>query len=166
LEQIASSYHSRQQFLTELTLDPPNATSGKPGASLVDDDYVVLSTIYSAKGQEWRNVRILSVVDGCLPSSFATGTPEEIEEEHRLLYVAMTRAKDELELVVPLRFFDRSQAKSGNGHIYASVSRFVPKSIRKHFDCRGWQERRADEITQRKKSTPVDLSAKLMGKWR
>jgi DNA helicase II / ATP-dependent DNA helicase PcrA len=166
LEQIASSYRSRQQFLTELTLDPPNATSGAPGATLLDDDYVVLSTIHSAKGQEWRNVRILSVVDGCLPSSLATGTPEEIEEERRLLYVAMTRAKDELDLIVPLRFFDRSQAKSGNGHMYASVSRFVPKSIRKYFDCRGWRERRDDGVTERKRSSPVDLSAKLMHKWR
>ena len=166
LEQIASSYRSRQQFLTELTLDPPNATSGTPGSPLLDDDYVVLSTIHSAKGQEWRNVKILSVVDGCLPSGLAIGTPEEIEEERRLLYVAMTRAKDELDLIVPLRFFDRSQAKSGNGHMYASVSRFIPKSIRKYFDCRGWRERRDDGVTERKKSSPVDLSAKLMRKWR
>ena len=87
-------------------------------------------------------------------------------EEDRILYVAMTRAKDELDLIVPLRFFDRSQAKSGNGHMYASVSRFVPESIRKYFDCRGWRERRDDGVTERKKSSPVDLSAKLMRKWR
>jgi DNA helicase II / ATP-dependent DNA helicase PcrA len=96
----------------------------------------------------------------------ATGTPEEIEEERRLLYVAMTRAKDELDLVVPLRFFDRSQAKSGNGHRHASDSRFVPKSIRRYFDCRGWHELRDERVTERKKSSPVDLSAKLMRKWR
>ena len=167
LEQIASSYRCRQQFLTELTLDPPNATSGAPGASLPDDDdYVVLSTIHSAKGKEWCNVKILSVVDGCLPSSKATSTPEEIEEERRLLYVAMTRAKDELELIVPLRFFDRSQAHSGDGHMYASISRFIPESIRKYFDCRGWRERRVDGVTERRNSSPVDLSAKLMRKWR
>jgi hypothetical protein len=81
-------YGSRERFLTELTLDPPNGTSGRAGAPLLDEDYTVLSTIHSAKGQEWRIVRILNVVDGCIPSDMATRTPEEIEEERRLLYVA------------------------------------------------------------------------------
>jgi ATP-dependent DNA helicase UvrD/PcrA len=105
LGQIAAGYGSRERFLTELTLDPPGATSGRAGADLKDEDYTVLSTIHSAKGQEWRIVRILNVVDGCIPSDRATGASEEIEEERRLLYVAMTRAKDELDLIVPHRFF-------------------------------------------------------------
>jgi DNA helicase II / ATP-dependent DNA helicase PcrA len=110
LGQIAAGYGSRERFLTELTLDPPDATSGRAGADLKDEDYTVLSTIHSAKGQEWRIVRILNVVDGCIPSDRATGTSEEIEEERRLLYVAMTRAKDELDLIVPQRFFMHQQA--------------------------------------------------------
>jgi DNA helicase II / ATP-dependent DNA helicase PcrA len=89
------------RFLTELTLDPPDATSGKAGAGTKDEDYTILSTIHSAKGQEWQIVRILNVVDGCIPSDMATGSTEEIEEERRLLYVAMTRAKNELDLIVP-----------------------------------------------------------------
>src|SRR5262245_18008712 len=74
LGQIAAGYRSRERFLTELTLDPPNATSGRAGAGLKDEDYTVLSTIHSAKGQEWRIVRILNMVDGCIPSDRATGT--------------------------------------------------------------------------------------------
>ena len=96
LVQIASTYPSRERFLTELTLDPPDATSDRAGDPLLDEDYLILSTIHSAKGQEWKSVHILNAVDGCLPSDLATGTSAEIEEERRLLYVAMTRAKDHL----------------------------------------------------------------------
>ena len=96
LVRIADGFASRMGFLTELTLDPPQATSDLAGAPLQDDDYRVLSTIHSAKGQEWRSVFVLNCVDSCIPSDLATGTPEEIEEELRLFYVAMTRAKDAL----------------------------------------------------------------------
>ena len=75
LEQIAAGYESRERFLTELTLDPPDATSGQPERSTLDEDYTILSTIHSAKGQEWRSVRILNAVDGCIPSDMATRTP-------------------------------------------------------------------------------------------
>jgi DNA helicase II / ATP-dependent DNA helicase PcrA len=105
LEQIASGYSSRERFLTELTLDPPDATSDQAGVPLLDEDYLILSTIHSAKGQEWKSVYLLNVVDGCMPSDLGAGTSAEIEEERRLLYVAMTRAKDDLYLVVPQRFF-------------------------------------------------------------
>ena len=100
LVRIADGFASRTSFLTELTLDPPQATSDLAGAPLQDDDYLILSTIHSAKGQEWRSVFVLNCVDGCIPSDLATGTPEEIEEERRLFYVAMTRAKDALHLMV------------------------------------------------------------------
>jgi UvrD-like helicase C-terminal domain len=106
----------------------------------LDDDYVVLSTIHSAKGQEWKIVHILNEVDGCIPSERATGACEEIEEEHRPPYVAMTRAKDELNLVVPHRLFTYRQAKFGGGHVCASVSRFIPKSIEGFFERRNWSE--------------------------
>ena len=94
LEQIASGYPSRERFLTELTLDPPDATSDQAGVPVLDEDYLILSTIHSAKGPEWKSVFVLNVVDGCIPSDLGTGTTAEIEEERRLLYVAMTRAKD------------------------------------------------------------------------
>ena len=127
LEQIAAGYQSREQFLTEVTLDPPEGTRGRAKAQNLDEDYTVLSTIHSAKGQEWRIVRVLSVLEGCIPAGQATGTPEEIEEERRLLYVAMTRAKDELDLIVPERSYIQCQAKMGDRHVYGSRSRFIPR---------------------------------------
>ena len=84
------------RFLTELILDPPDATSDQSGVPLLDEDYLILSTIHSAKGQEWRSVFVLNAVDGCIPSDLATGCEADIEEERRLLYVAMTRAADRL----------------------------------------------------------------------
>ena len=93
----------------------------------------ILSTIHSAKGQEWNTIRILNVVDGCITSDMATGTPEEIEEERRLLYVAMTRAKNDLDLIVPQRFFVHQQSRNGDRHVYASVSRFIPDRIHHSF---------------------------------
>jgi DNA helicase II / ATP-dependent DNA helicase PcrA len=85
LEQIASGYPSRERFLTELALDPPDATSDHSGAPHLDEDYLILSTIHSAKGQEWRSVFVLNVVDGCIPSDLGSGATAEIEEERRLL---------------------------------------------------------------------------------
>jgi DNA helicase-2/ATP-dependent DNA helicase PcrA len=166
LEQIAAGFASRERFLTEVTLDPPNATSGRSKTPLIDADYVVLSTIHSAKGQEWKIVRVLNVVDGCIPSDMATGTPEEIEEERRLLHVAMTRAKDELNLVVPHRFFTYKQAKFGDGHVYASVSRFIPKSIEGFFDRRNWSEPGAvPKAAASQAAVKVDIAAGLKRKW-
>ena len=114
LERIAAGFPSRERFLSELALDPPDKTSDEAGPPLKDEDYLILSTIHSAKGQEWRSVFVLNCVDGCIPSDLATGSSEEIEEERRLLYVAMTRAKDELALVVPQRFYVHGQPKYGD----------------------------------------------------
>jgi DNA helicase-2/ATP-dependent DNA helicase PcrA len=125
LEQIAASYPSRERFLTELTLDPPDATSDEAGVPLLDEDYLILSTIHSAKGQEWSAVFVLNAVDGCIPSDLATGTIEEIEEERRLLYVAMTRAKNQIDIIVPQRFYVHQQSSRGDRHLYASRSRFL-----------------------------------------
>src|SRR5690606_35121852 len=88
LEQIAARYPTRERFLTELTLDPPAAAGDRAGDPLLDEDYLVLSTVHSAKGQEWESVFVLSVVDGHFPSEFATAKPALVEEERRLLYVA------------------------------------------------------------------------------
>jgi len=167
LEQIAGGYPSREKFLTELTLDPPDSTTGRAGPALRDEDYAILSTIHSAKGQQWKAVRILNVVDGCIPSDMATGTAEEIEEERRLLHVAMTRAKDELDLVVPQRFFTHNQAQWGDRHVYASVSRFIPKSIHHCFDCQTWSDRSASsDKPVRKLTTTVDVAARVSRSWR
>jgi superfamily I DNA/RNA helicase len=93
LEQIACGYPSRERFLTELTLDPPDATSDQAGVPLLDEDYLILSTIHSAKGQEWKSVYVLNMVDGCVPSDLGAGTSAELEEKRRLLYLAMTQPR-------------------------------------------------------------------------
>ena len=138
LEHMASSYPSRERFLSELTLDPPEATSDLSGPAHRDEDYVILSTIHSAKGQEWTSVHVLNVVDGCIPSDLSTETQDEIEEERRLLYVAMTRAREHLHLLVPHRFYVTQQAVRGDRHLYASRSRFIPDALAKKFETVLW----------------------------
>ena len=81
---------------------------------------------------------VLNVVDGCIPSDLGTGTTAEIEEERRLLYVAMTRAKDDLHLIVPQRFFTHGQNAHGDRHVYASRTRFIPGTLLKHFEAASW----------------------------
>ena len=134
LARMAGAYASRERFLTELTLDPPEATSDESGAPLRDEDYLILSTIHSAKGQEWSAVFVLNVVDGCIPSDMATGHAAEIEEERRLLYVAMTRAKHHLHLLVPQRFYVTQQAEFGDRHLYGSLTRFIPPPVAALFE--------------------------------
>ncbi len=138
LVQLAGGYGSCESFLTELTLDPPDATSDRAGPPLLDEDYLILSTIHSAKGQEWKSVHVLNVVDGCIPSDMATGSADDIEEERRLLYVAMTRAKEQLHLVLPNRFFIKQQAQMGDRHVYAQRTRFISLAMLKHFEECSW----------------------------
>jgi len=138
MESIAGTYASRERFLTELTLDPPDATSDESGVPLIDEDYLILSTIHSAKGQEWRNVFVLNGVDGCIPSDLGTGSQEEIDEERRLLYVAMTRAKEDLHIVVPQRFYVHNQTHLGDRHVWASRTRFIPADLMPLFDAYAW----------------------------
>ncbi|WP_184061385.1 MULTISPECIES: ATP-dependent helicase [unclassified Paraburkholderia] len=138
MESIAGTYPSRERFLTELTLDPPDATSDESGVPLIDEDYLILSTIHSAKGQEWRNVFVLNGVDGCIPSDLGTGSDEEIDEERRLLYVAMTRAKEDLHIVVPQRFYVHNQTHLGDRHVWASRTRFIATPMLPLFDAYAW----------------------------
>jgi DNA helicase-2/ATP-dependent DNA helicase PcrA len=166
LEQIASGYPSRERFLTELTLDPPDATSDQAGVPLLDEDYLILSTIHSAKGQEWKSVYVLNVVDGCMPSDLGAGTSAELEEERRLLYVAMTRAKDDLHLMVPQRFFVHGQAAKGDRHMYASRTRFIPEPLLPMFERTAWPRAAAAEPASAKEAPPIDLRAKMRGMWR
>ncbi|MBN2023463.1 MAG: ATP-dependent helicase [Pirellulales bacterium] len=128
LEQIAARYRDRQTMLTELALDPPSSTQDLAGPPELDDDYLVLSTIHSAKGLEWDAVYVLHAADGNIPSDLATGSPEEIEEERRLFYVALTRAKSWLYVLCPLRYYHFSGGR-GDRHGYAQRTRFLPESV-------------------------------------
>jgi DNA helicase-2/ATP-dependent DNA helicase PcrA len=167
LEQIAGGYPSRQRFLTELTLDPPDATSDQAGVPLLDEDYLILSTIHSAKGQEWKSVFLLNVVDGCMPSDLGAGTSAEIEEERRLLYVAMTRARDDLHLVVPQRFFTHGQNAQGDRHVYASRTRFIPDRLLGLFEKTTWPlAATATAARAANQGVRIDVGARMRGMWR
>jgi DNA helicase-2/ATP-dependent DNA helicase PcrA len=133
LEMIAGQYTDRQQFLAELTLDPPVACGDLAVSPHLDDDFLILSTIHSAKGQEWKHVFVLNVNDGNFPNEFACGDPARIEEERRLLYVAMTRAKESLALIRPLKYWVPEQARHGDKHVYGAKSRFLTPGVMKHL---------------------------------
>jgi DNA helicase-2/ATP-dependent DNA helicase PcrA len=166
LEQIAGGYPSRERFLTELTLDPPDATSDQAGVPHLDEDYLILSTIHSAKGQEWKSVFVMNVVDGCIPIDLGAGAKDEIEEERRLLYVAMTRAKDELHLMVPQRFFTHGQSSTGDRHVYAARTRFIPNNLLKHFSRRAWPLAAPAGARAASTGPTIDIRAKMRGMWR
>jgi DNA helicase-2/ATP-dependent DNA helicase PcrA len=166
LEQIAAGYPSRERFITELTLDPPDATSDQAGVPMLDEDYLILSTIHSAKGQEWKNVHVLNVVDGGIPSDLGTGSTHELEEERRLLYVAMTRARDELHLLVPQRFYVHQQSQHGDRHVYAQRTRFITKAMLGLFDDVFWPAVTPAEIRGGTTAPKVDIGANLRQMWK
>ncbi len=166
LELLSAQYPSRERFLTELTLDPPQSTSDMAGKPLLDEDYLVLSTIHSAKGMEWDTVFVLNVVDGSFPSEFATGKAELIDEERRLLYVAMTRAKNELSLIVPLRFQVASQPKSSDAHVYGGKSRFLTEKVTKTLEEVSFQGSHLSELGLRQAEVAtVDVKSRLKQMW-
>jgi DNA helicase-2/ATP-dependent DNA helicase PcrA len=127
LELLAQKSPSREAFLADLTLDPPTSTGDLAGPPYLDEEYVVLSTIHSAKGCEWPVVFVIHAADGVLPSDMSTGE-NEIEEERRLLYVAMTRARDQLIVTFPLRYYHRKHA-FGDTYSTAQLSRFLPPKL-------------------------------------
>lgn len=165
LEQIAGRYATREQFLTELSLDPPQASGDLAGPPLLDEDYLVLSTIHSAKGQEWDSVYLLNVADGNFPSEFSTGKPALIEEERRLLYVAMTRAKSCLHLVAPLKYWVPQQPRHGDRHVYGARSRFIDDAMMGRLEKRFHGIAEAGGSGPARPAEVVDLGARMRTMW-
>jgi len=161
LSALAADYTNRSQFLTEIVLDPPASTSGLADAPFLDDDYLTLSTIHSAKGGEWRSVTVIHAADGNMPSDMALSEPGGLEEERRLMYVALTRAKDHLAITVPQRFYHHRFSSNG-AHTYALPSRFLDPAMPavqaiavgapEHENAHGWTgdgpDPVADELRQ------------------
>ncbi len=166
LEKIAAQYENRERFITELTLDPPQVSSDLAGDPLLDEDYLILSTVHSAKGQEWDSVYVLNVADGNFPNEHATGKPEAIEEERRLLYVAMTRARYDLQLIAPLRYYITQQSRTGDKHVYGARSRFMTDELLRLFDMKSWPagDARARGAA-RSTGTRIDAGMKLREMW-
>jgi len=167
LEKIAQQYDSRERFITELTLDPPQVSSDLSGAPGLDEDYLILSTVHSAKGQEWDSVYILNVADGNFPNEHATGKPHMIEEERRLLYVAMTRARHDLHLIAPLKYYITQQARTGDKHVYGGRSRFMTDELMSTLEAKVWpvDQYRVAEPGAASSTVRVDAGSKLRAMW-
>lgn len=165
LERIALQFPSRERFLSELALDPPKVSSDLAGDPLLDEDYLVLSTIHSAKGQEWDAVHVLNVADGNFPLEFATGKAEQIEEERRLLYVAITRAKTDLHLIAPLRYYVTQQSRRGDAHVYGARSRFMTHGVLAQFEQITWPMAQAGASEPAPNMPRVDVAGMLRGMW-
>ena len=164
LERIAQQFSTRERFLSELALDPAQASGDLAGTPLLDEDYLVLSTVHSAKGQEWDSVYLLNIADGNFPSEFSTGRPELIEEERRLLYVAMTRAKTELDLIAPLKYYVTQQSRTGDRHVYGAKSRFLTPEVMVCLDPLTWGEADGADIPLGGRPG-VDVAERLRSLW-
>lgn len=163
LEQIASGYRTRREFLVDLQLDPPNSTSDIAGPPYKNDDWLVLSTIHSAKGCEWDVVYLIHAADGFLPSDMAAGSTEEIEEELRLTYVALTRAKTFLYISWPLRYYYKWYALTDNS-TYAQLCRFFTPDVLKTLDeVRLEQGLGEDGVSET--AANRDIAARIRGMW-
>jgi len=125
----ARQAHDLGQFASELALDPPQSSGDLAGPPHLDEDYLVLSTVHSAKGLEWEAVHVLALYDGNFPADMACGSAESIEEERRLLYVAITRARRQLHLYVPVRYYHRPFGRD-DAHGYGKASRFLTPAVR------------------------------------
>ena len=163
LENIAAGYSSRSRFITDLTLDPPTATSDLAQPPFLEEDYLILSTIHSAKGCEWTAVHIIHAADGNIPSDMAVGDEAGVDEERRLLYVAMTRAKDHLYIYFPLRYYHRRFGLNDSHH-YAQLTRYLPASIRGLFEQRS-VDLIADEDVE-DVADAVEVQSRLNELWR
>ncbi|MGD0898318.1 MAG: ATP-dependent helicase [Thermoguttaceae bacterium] len=135
LELIAGRHRNRRRMLTEMALDPPNSSQDLAGPPHLDDDYLVLSTIHSAKGLEWDAVYVIHAADGNIPSDMATKESDSVEEERRLFYVALTRAKSWLYVCCPLRYYHSYRPGVSDRYGLAQRTRFLPESVLGHFDC-------------------------------
>jgi DNA helicase-2/ATP-dependent DNA helicase PcrA len=165
LERLAQQFATRDQFLTELALDPPAASGDRAGPPYLDEDYLVLSTVHSAKGQEWDSVYVLNVSDGNFPSEFSTGRSEQIEEERRLLYVAMTRAREDLHLIAPLKYYVTNQSKSGDRHVYGAKSRFLTAAVMATLNPVAWPDAHDGALDARATQARVNVAGKLRSLW-
>jgi DNA helicase-2/ATP-dependent DNA helicase PcrA len=136
LELLAARFPDRRTMLAELTLDPPSSTQDFAGEPVLDEDYLILSTVHSAKGLEWDAVYVIHASDGNMPSDMATRNSDELEEERRLFYVALTRAKDWLYVCYPLRYYHAYYNLRNAKYGFTKLTRFIPAEVQAAFQCR------------------------------
>jgi DNA helicase-2/ATP-dependent DNA helicase PcrA len=165
IENISANASDRSHFLSELVLDPPAYTQDFAGPPVLDEDYLVLSTMHSAKGLEFDSVYVIHAADGNIPSDMATGSPEEVEEERRLFYVACTRAKNHLYVTHPLRYYTQPYGRSDN-HGYAQRSRFLTADVMPHFvETLASPEAPKDDDTPLERATTAKIRGSVRSLW-
>ncbi len=168
LEIIAANFPSRSAFLSELALEPPSTTQDHATGAHEDDDCLILSTAHSAKGREWDAVFVIWAVDGWFPSSRSLKDEEEIEEERRLMYVALTRARDHLVISYPLNVYS---SRFGNDYSMDQVSRFVDRGIREKmrriaaYGASASGALATNQLPEAAAAPPLDLRALLRGRF-
>ncbi len=166
LAMISQQSLSRERFLSELILDPPSSSGGLCVDSHKDDDFLILSTIHSAKGQEWHDVFMLNVADGNFPNEYAVKDPKAMEEERRLFYVALTRAQQNLHLIQPLKYWMPEQQRFGGKHVYGAKSRFLTPAVLSTLEAVPYPDTRLSEADiAAGEKVLTDIKAKVMGLW-
>ena len=163
LQVIAAGYPDRATFLSALALEPPQASQDLAGPSSNDDnDCLVLSTAHSAKGKEWEAVFLIWAVDGWFPSARALGDEEETDEERRLMYVAMTRAKNYLSVTYPLNAYS---TRRGADYSLDQLSRFIDRGVRQKMERIAVGTPQSQQTVESGQSPLLDLRALLRGRF-
>jgi DNA helicase II / ATP-dependent DNA helicase PcrA len=162
LADAAASRPSLHEALVELALDPPVSASDLAGRPRLDDDFLIVSTVHSAKGLEWPVVHLPHLVDGAVPSDMALSSPEGLAEERRLFYVAVTRARDELYLYSPLRLHYHRGGRDDR-HGYGQLSRFL--TTRARARCEIVEAAPREPVVPRMARLSVTVDAALESLW-
>jgi DNA helicase-2/ATP-dependent DNA helicase PcrA len=162
---LAADYSGLDTFLADLTLDPPSSTGDLAGKPSLDDDWLALSTVHSAKGGEWDVVHLIHAADGAFPSDMATGTDEGVEEERRLFYVALTRARNHLHIYAPLRYHHGDPGGWTDRHSYAQRTRFLPPELDRLMDLRAVRSRTDDPMPVAALPVGTSVDIGLSGLW-
>jgi DNA helicase-2/ATP-dependent DNA helicase PcrA len=163
LRNIAAGYPSRDSFLATLALEPPQSTQDLADGSDADDEAaLVLSTAHSAKGKEWDAVILIWAVDGWFPSTRAMQDEDALEEERRLMYVAMTRARNHLAVVYPLNVYS---SRRGMDYSIDQLSRFIDHGVREKLERIVVTDESTEKTTAAPVGSPVDLRALLRGRF-
>jgi DNA helicase-2/ATP-dependent DNA helicase PcrA len=163
LEVISGNFPDRATFLADLALEPPSATHDLAGAGSDEQDTLILSTAHSAKGREWDAVFIIWAVDGWFPMSRALDSDHELDEERRLMYVAMTRARHHLFVVHPLAGYSSRLTAEYSIH---QLSRFFDADVRDRMQRhRAAPDPQPSAVDAAPPAAPLDLRALLRGRF-
>jgi ATP-dependent DNA helicase UvrD/PcrA len=165
LDALTAAAHNATRLsdvAADLTLEPPNSTGDLAGPPAVDEDWLVISTVHSAKGLEWDVVHLINAADGNFPSDMALTTKEGLEEERRLFYVAVTRPRRYLHVYLPLRFHYRPRGRDDD-HTMGQPSRFLSPEVAACFDT--VRAARADSLAGVAVDVGIRVEADLDALW-